>query len=34
MENTKYEIMCIIRPNIDEEAKTAFNRTFRYNLKR
>lgn len=23
MENTKYEIMYIIRPNIDEEAKTA-----------
>ena len=28
MENTKYEIMYIIRPNIDEEAKTALIERF------
>ncbi len=28
MENTKYEIMYIIRPNIDEEAKTALVERF------
>ena len=28
MENTKYEIMYIIRPNIDEEAKTALTGRF------
>ena len=32
-QDTKYEIMYIIRPNIDEEAKR-FSRTFRHNLKR
>ena len=35
MENTKYEIMYIIRPNIDEEAKTAlierFDAILKYN---
>ncbi|WP_426288423.1 30S ribosomal protein S6 [Enterococcus durans] len=28
MENTKYEIMYVIRPNIDEEAKTALIERF------
>lgn len=28
MENTKYEVMYIIRPNIDEEAKTALIERF------
>ena len=33
MENTKYEIMYIIRPNIDEEAKTALIERFESILK-
>ena len=32
MENTKYEIMYIIRPNIDEESKDWEKRRFAYEM--